>query len=55
MDTIDSFKGDYYFLSNMAYVGVVFDGVVYSSTEAAYQAAKTLDANERLTIQQANS
>lgn len=40
---IKSFKGDYRFLSNFWPVKVEFEGVVYQSTEAAYQAAKTLD------------
>jgi ribA/ribD-fused uncharacterized protein len=44
---IDSFRGPYRWLSNFAPVDVELDGVVYPSTEHAYQAAKTLDPVER--------
>ncbi len=37
---IDSFSGDYRFLSNFYPVEVEFEGQVYASTEHAYQAAK---------------
>lgn len=44
---IDSFSGKYRWLSNFHECEVVLDGVVYPSTEAAYQAAKTLDLKQR--------
>ena len=44
---INSFQGEYRFLSNFAAVDVILDKVVYPSVEHAYQAAKTWDHNER--------
>ena len=44
---IDSFSGNYDFLSNFYPVVVELDGVKYTSVEHAYQAAKTLDLEER--------
>lgn len=41
------FDGPYRFLSNFWYAEVEFEGKVYPGTEWAYQAAKTLDENER--------
>ncbi len=45
--TITSFRGEHGFLSNFTSVNVKYDGVTYSSTEAAFQAAKTLNKLER--------
>lgn len=47
---IDSFRNDYAFLSNFAYSPVEYDGVVYPTVEHAFQAAKTLDKNARLSF-----
>lgn len=47
---IDRFSGDYRFLSNFWPVPVEFEGVVYPSTEHAFQAAKTLDVAVRRDI-----
>lgn len=47
---IDSFSGTYHFLSNFWPASVEFEGIVYPSVEHAYQAAKTLDVNERRRI-----
>jgi ribA/ribD-fused uncharacterized protein len=46
---IDSFKDNYKFLSNFAFCpnGVLFEGLVYSTAEHAYQASKTLDPDEK--------
>jgi len=44
---IDAFSGDYNFLSNFYPCKVKLDDVVYPSVEHAYQAAKTLDKDER--------
>ncbi len=44
---IDSFTGDYNFLSNFYPCKVKLDDVVYPSVEHAYQAAKTLDLDDR--------
>lgn len=55
MSTIDSFSGDYSFLSNFYLVDVEFDGEVYPSVEHAYQAAKTHDISAREVIRNATS
>jgi ribA/ribD-fused uncharacterized protein len=47
---IDSFNGPYAFLSNFYPVDVEFEGLVYKNSEAAYQAAKTLDLEIRKTF-----
>lgn len=47
---INSFSGEYRFLSNFWKATVTLDGVVYPSVEHAYQAAKTLDAEVRKKI-----
>jgi hypothetical protein len=41
MDKIDKFQGEYRFLSNFYPCNIIYEGVVYSSVEHAYQAAKT--------------
>jgi N-glycosidase YbiA len=46
-NVIDSFSGDYKFLSNFYPCKVKLDDIEYPSVEHAYQAAKTLDADER--------
>jgi ribA/ribD-fused uncharacterized protein len=50
--TIMRFAQRYYFLSNFHPVltGIEYEGMVYGSVEAAYQAAKTLDPIERRKI-----
>ncbi len=52
---IESFSGEYRWLSNFWPAKVELDGLVYPSVEHAYQAAKTLDSNERAKIQTAIS
>lgn len=47
---IDSFKGDYAFLSNFYPCRILVDGYVYPSVEHAYQASKTVDPTERAHI-----
>lgn len=47
IDHISSFTGDYRFLSNFYPSVVSLDGIEYQSVEHAYQAAKTLDKEER--------
>jgi ribA/ribD-fused uncharacterized protein len=44
---IDSFRMNFRFLSNFFPVKVTFEGLEFLSTEAAYQAAKTLDPEVR--------
>lgn len=50
MKIIDTFRGLNGFLSNFWECPVMYDGVVYPSSEHAFQAAKTLDLNERETV-----
>jgi len=52
---IDSFRGDHYFLSNFGEGKAAYDGVVYPKSEYAYQAAKTLDLEDREWIRVAPS
>lgn len=47
MPPINDFRGEYRWLSNFHLVKVELDGQSYSSTENAYQAAKTLDLDMR--------
>jgi len=44
---IDSFQGEYRFLSNFYPAKVEFEGLIYPSAEHAYQSAKTLDMKIR--------
>lgn len=41
------FRGDYDFLSNFYKCNIEYEGVIYSSVENAFQAAKTLNLIER--------
>jgi ribA/ribD-fused uncharacterized protein len=52
---IDQFQGEYRWLSNFASAVVTLDGKSYPSTEHAFQAAKTYDANERTKVRNAPS
>lgn len=45
---IDSFFANYRFLSNFEPCTVVYDGMTYKCSEAAYQAAKTTDVSLRI-------
>jgi ribA/ribD-fused uncharacterized protein len=47
---IDSFQGQYRFLSNFWPAEVEFEGLTYPTVEHAYQSAKTLDMAERRRI-----
>lgn len=44
---IAGFKGDYRWLSNFERCEIYYRGIVYKSSEAAYQAQKTLDIKVR--------
>jgi ribA/ribD-fused uncharacterized protein len=44
---IGEFKDEYEFLSNFCKCEINYEGIHYPSSEHAYQAAKTLDVNER--------
>jgi len=47
---IDSFQGQYRFLSNFYPCEIQFEGITYPSVEHAYQSAKTQDSVERRRI-----
>lgn len=47
---IDSFEGEYAFLSNFHPAVVIYEDIQFPSVEHAYQAAKTNDLTERLRI-----
>ncbi len=55
MNKIEGFQGEYRFLSNFWAASVEFDGLWYNSVEHAYQAAKTLNEEERRTIRKAET
>lgn len=44
---IDLFRGQYFFLSNFFEAPIIFDDIIYGSSEAAFQAQKTLDISQR--------
>lgn len=48
MKVIDSFSGKYAFLSNFYAAEVEYEGISFLNSEAAFQAAKVLNFNERL-------
>ena len=48
--SIESFSGFYYFLSNFYGCPVEYEGILYPGVEYAYQAAKTLDDEQRKDI-----
>lgn len=50
LNVIDSFHGEYRFLSNFYPAPVVYEQVRYATVEHAYQAQKTLNSKERLEI-----
>jgi len=47
---VSRFRGQQFFLSNFYPCNVSFEGLVYPSAEHAYQAAKSLDNNIRISI-----
>lgn len=50
MNVIDKFDGKYHFLSNFYPCTIEYEGIVYPSTEHAYQAAKTTNPDLRQMI-----
>jgi ribA/ribD-fused uncharacterized protein len=52
---IRSFSGRYAFLSNFAPSPLEYEGIKYPTVEHAFQAAKTLDNGQRLTIASART
>jgi hypothetical protein len=51
---INNFKGKYYFLSNFYSAPVNVDGILYANNEAAFQASKALNMQERSTFANLN-
>lgn len=47
MEKIDAFEKDYFFLSNFYPTLVEYDGIIYSSSEAAFQAQKCDNYEDR--------
>ena len=47
MDTINGFRGEYHFLSNFYPCRITFYGLTFTSVEAAFQAAKCADPQQR--------
>ena len=54
MEKINSFRGEYYFLSNFYEVPVTYDGITYENNEAAFQAQKCVDPKDRLSFSKIN-
>jgi ribA/ribD-fused uncharacterized protein len=54
---IDSFRGEYYFLSNYLTLPIpmVYKKITYKTSEAAYQASKTNDVSKKLQIANART
>jgi N-glycosidase YbiA len=50
--SINQFKDDYAWLSNFSYSLMVWEDIAYDTVEHAFQAAKTLDRDERKVIAQ---
>lgn len=48
--SITSFRGEFRWISNYHLIDIEYRGIVYRSTEAAYQAAKTFSEDERREI-----
>ena len=51
---INCFRGKYFFLSNFYPAKVCYEGLMYKSAEAAFQAAKTLDNDTRIAFTKMN-
>ena len=47
---VDSFRGQYYFLSNFFQCSVSYNGFSFQTVEAAFQAAKTYDKGAQLLL-----
>src|SRR2546421_11620474 len=50
ISTIAEFQAEYRFLSNFFPAEVIYEGITYPTSEHAYQAAKTLDPEQRKKI-----
>lgn len=47
INEITKFEGQYYFLSNFYECRIVYDNIVFSNSEAAFQAVKCVDRHDR--------
>ena len=47
MNKINSFRGNYYFLSNFYECPVTYNGLTYRNNEAAFQAQKCINLKDR--------
>lgn len=54
-ERIDKFDGEFHFLSNFHVSYFLYEGIVWPTAEHAYQAAKTLDENQRMNILEMNT
>lgn len=52
---INAFSGEYEFLSNFYNVPVLYDGLLFTNSEAAFHAQKTLDVNDRIRFTKYNA
>lgn len=53
--TIDSFTGEYYFLSNFSDSVFVYDGIQYQNAESAFQSMKCENKADRMQFSDLNS
>ena len=51
---INEFRGKYYFLSNFYEVPVTYENITYQNNEAAFQSAKVVDYDKRLSFAHLN-
>ncbi len=54
MTKINSFRKEFYYLSNFYETPVTYNGLTYQNNEAAFQAQKTLDEKERMLFTKMN-
>ena len=47
MNKIDSYRDEYFFLSNFYAAPVFYDGLIYQNNEAAFQAQKCIEKKDR--------
>lgn len=47
MNNISSFRGTHFFLSNFYEAPVTYNGLTYQNNEAAFQAQKCINPNDR--------
>lgn len=54
MAKINSFRKEFYYLSNFYEIPVTYNGLTYQNNEAAFQAQKTLDEKKRMSFTRMN-